>query len=199
MAHNSDFEKPIIRSSKTNIDLDNPKQINAYSIAKLTTELKHRTYSQLNIIDLRVFNYLRTINIDKEGSIIGDIFNCLLNDKIFKTTKVDIKRDYINSQMFFEIVKCIIDTPRLNRGFDLYSKKHIGKLDIINLFSKNYGLLVEFVNSHEHSSITPTGMKPCYYSTNRDLALLGCNPRFSSLDLLKNYAENILSSQGFSD
>jgi len=195
-AHNSSFKKPIGKSSKTVINLDKPENINAYSVAKLTTELKHRTHAELSIVDLRVFNYIRTTKVEEESSLIGNIFDCLLNGKTFKTTTTNIKRDYINTNLFCDVMTCIIKGPNINRGFDLYSKKPVGKLDMINLFAKSYGLKVEFVMSDDNSFNNVTGTKPYYYTTNRDLAFLGYTPELSSLDILKNYANNLILPQG---
>ena len=96
--------------------------------AKLNAEKKHRLMKDLSIIDLRIFNYIsKTIDLNS-SFLITDIFNSVINKKVFKTNSSNIYRDFVGSDDFYRLVLCAIEySLPINRSIDCYSRSHTDK------------------------------------------------------------------------
>ena len=79
--------------------------------------------------------------------------------------------------------KCINKNP-INDVFDLYSKKPIGKFELLNSLKDNFGLQYEIRPNSGFPS--PTGFKKNYYSESRKAKLLGYEPQYSSIETIVN-------------
>ena len=65
--YGTDFKKPANSSFTTEIDVNNITTIEHYRIAKLNSEVKHRSLSDFKIIDLRIFGFFsRFIELEKD-------------------------------------------------------------------------------------------------------------------------------------
>ena len=147
-------------------------------------------YSDLKIIDLRVFNYVSK-SIDIQASFLASqiIRNIIKNKKLITDT-LNIKRDFIGDKEFFLIIK-ILASKKVERGnFDAYSRLPIDKKSLLIKMHKNYGLKVEF--KKEINIFNATGFKKNYFSKNFKLKNLGYRPSRTSLQIFSEVVDEIL-------
>ena len=189
-SHLSDFSEPICPTRSLNINLNHALNYDPYSIAKFVTEVKHRSLQHWDIIDLRVFNYLLSANIETENSLIGNVFKALKNGTVFITDNNDVTRDYVNDEIFYNAVECALQGNVKNAGFDLYSKSPASKFELLqyltNHFSFKYAVSE---NMDQHRSIT--GVKPNYYSKDYSFSKFGYNPGAKSIQLILSLASKL--------
>jgi nucleoside-diphosphate-sugar epimerase len=190
--YGTDFRNPADNSFITEIDVNKITTIEHYRIAKLNSEVKHRSLSDFKIIDLRIFGFFsRFIELNKEF-LLCKIIKSVLEEKIFITGIDNIYRDYIHPQDFVEIIKKCISNNEINKAFDVISKAPISKFEILDFFKTNYHLKIEIDPNTGFNSIT--GNKLNYYSTNNNILLeLGFEPSNGSLDTIKMESEIILN------
>lgn len=191
--YGTDFKKPADKSFITEIDINNITTIEHYRIAKLNSEVKHRSLSDFKIIDLRIFGFFsRFIELDKDF-LLCNIIKSLLEENIFITGSENIYRDFIHPQDFVKIIKKCISTHEINQAFDVISKAPVSKFEILSFFEKNYNLKVKIDPETGFDSVT--GNKLNYYSINDNiLSELGFRPSYGSLDTIKMESEIILNN-----
>lgn len=191
--YGTDFIKPVDKLFITSINVNNITTSDHYRIAKLHSEVKHRSLSDLHIIDLRIFGFFsRFIELNKEF-LLCEIINSIIEEKIFITGNDNIYRDYIHPQDFVEIIKKCISTNDINQVFDVISKAPISKFEILDFFEKSYNLKCKIVSNSRFDSIT--GSKLNYYSINDNVFLgLGYEPSYGTLDTIKMESEIILNN-----
>ena len=161
------------------------------------SELKHRKLARLNIVDLRIFNYLQTTNLIDEGSFLGSVFSSIDKRLEFNTNSLEIYRDYINAELFYDAVESVLSPASLNRGFDLYSKAHTSKSDILTMLSREFGLRINLKDDVDFSNFNLTGIKKHYYSKNKDIGDFGYSPNLSSLCMIKKEANRLFKDTSF--
>lgn len=161
-----------------------------YSIAKLNSEAKHRSYRNLRIIDLRVFAYFSRFIDLKAKYLMAEIINAIKERKVFLTGKNDIVRDYIGSEDLFSLVCCCIK-KRMNGAYDVYSRKPVRKFEILESFQKRFGL--DYKISKATKFFSSTGSKNIYCSKNKKVRKLGYVPKYNSLELLIKETEELLA------
>ena len=161
------------------------------TIAKLNSETKHRALKDFNIVDLRVFAYIsRFIDLDS-GFLIAEIIKSIKENVVLKTNSADIIRDYTNpSDLYNLILKCV-EKNSLNDVFDVYSKKPVTKFEILEFFTKKYGLNYAiddklFINN-------ATGDKNIYYSKYKKAKDIGYEPLSSSIESIEKETAFILT------
>jgi nucleoside-diphosphate-sugar epimerase len=151
-----------------------------YSIVKFYSEVKHRAYSDLNIVDLRIFGYFsRFIDLDA-GYFLSDTARCILNKTVLATKKEDIVRDYIHPMDLYQLILRCIEKEKINCVLDAYSKKPITKFDVLRSFHSEFGLHYKISNTADCNN--STGLKSNYYSESRGACNLGYKPSYSSLE-----------------
>jgi nucleoside-diphosphate-sugar epimerase len=163
-----------------------------YSIAKLNSEAKHRSYPGLKIMDLRVFAYFSRFIDLKSKYLITGIINSIRRGKVFKTGKNNIVRDYTGPQDLFSLVRCCIKKGS-NGAYDVYSQKAVRKFDLLKSFHKEFGLNYDISEATSPASVT--GAKEIYCSKNRKAKELGFKPKYDSLKLLIRETEDILGKR----
>lgn len=182
----NDFTSP---SHIDTINCIKPNNINPsdyYSIARLNAEAKHRSFSHLNIIDLRLFSYFsRFIDLTDEY-FITSVLNSIIYNKPLITTPIDIIRDYIHPSDFFTLITALISNPS-NTSIDISSALPVSKQQILDYFSSNYNLKYE--KSSLFSSESATGLKNIYYSTRKNPYY---TPVVSSIDTIIQESKYIL-------
>ncbi len=184
-----EFLCAVNNSSKNYISVNVLNESCYYSIAKLNSEAKHRSYPELKIMDLRVFAYFSRFIDLKSKYLITGIINSIRKGEIFKTGKSNIVRDYIGPEDLFSLVRCCIEKGS-NEAYDVYSRKPVRKLDLLNSFHKAFGL--EYKISGRRIPDSVTGAKDIYCSKNRKAKELGFKPKYDSLELLIKETEAIL-------
>lgn len=153
-----------------------------YAIAKIQSEIRHRNLTEFNIIDLRLFSFFSRFMDLNTRFLISEIIMSINQKKKFITNEFDFYRDYIHPEDLCLLVKKCIDKNIMNDVFDLYSKKPIGKFDLLESLRENFGLQYEIASNSGFSS--PTGFKENYYSKSRKANLLGYVPQYSSIETI---------------
>ena len=161
-----------------------------YMVARLNAETKHRAFGQLRIIDLRIFNYFSRYIDLTDAYFITDVLNGILTKRELWTGEMNIVRDYVHPDDLFSLMAKAMGTEHLNTALDVLSAKPATKMEILDLFSREYGLKYQFQKSPGLSS--GTGTKLVYYSEYNKAAGLGFRPKFTSLETLRGEAGYIL-------
>ena len=116
--------------------------------------------------------------------LISEIISSIKQNKKLITNEFDFYRDYIHPKDLFSLLKKCINKNTINDVFDLYSKKPIGKFELLDSLKDNFGLQYEIRPNSGFSS--PTGFKKNYYSESRKAKLLGYKPQYSSIETIVN-------------
>lgn len=154
-----------------------------YSIVRLNSESKHRSFTELNIVDLRIFSYFSRFIDLSSGYLITEILNCIVNKKTFKTDNVNIIRDYVHPDDLFSLIMKCIQRININSAFDVASSKPIEKFKMLEYFSGEYGLVYDIDNSFFINS--PNGSRIIYFSSYDKAVEIGYIPAFSSMDAIE--------------
>lgn len=182
--YGDNFNKPINEKTKTILNINNIKISEYYSIAKINAEAKHRSMSNLNIVDLRVFAFFSRFVDVKAGFLMSEVVGCLKSKKVFQTNNINIVRDYISPGDLFSFIKLIIKKGKINDSFDVYSLKPISKFQLLSFLEKKYGLKYKISDiSHKENKIIS---KNIYYSKNQKAKDLGYKPTHTSLECIEN-------------
>lgn len=178
-AYGSIFKSPANENSQAHININNLMSQDWYTIAKLHAECRHRALLDLNIIDIRIFNYFsHTQNINSKY-FISEIVRCLFNKSIFETSSDDLYRDYLNPKDFFQLINILIQAEE-NMAVDAYSMAPISKFELLDSLRERYGLRYQINN--KFSSLNSTGLKLNYFSINKRAEIYGYKPSLTSLD-----------------
>lgn len=187
--YGADFSRPIGNDTVRNIDVNNIHYTDYYSIVRLYTEAKHRSLTDLRIIDLRIFNYFsRHINLD-DGYFITDLMLAIKLKKPFLTNQIDIIRDYLHPEDLFQAIQCCCYATARNTAYDLYSSAPVGKFELLDCLKRKFPLTCTVSKDERFDS--GTSNKSLYYSINRDIGRLGYNPHYSSIMTVQKEAEAI--------
>ncbi len=162
------------------IDINNLDSTDWYTIAKLYAEAKHRSLSNLSIIDVRVFNYFSHTQDMNARFLITDIVRAIKNKEVFKTLADNIVRDFITPPDFYNLVQAIIDYEPTNTALDCYTKSPIDKFSILSELEDKFGLQYEILESND--ALNATGKKLNYFSFSDFSAEIGFVPSKTSLE-----------------
>jgi nucleoside-diphosphate-sugar epimerase len=184
------FSAPMEENTANCIKANHVTTTDYYSITRLNSEAKHRAFTKLNIVDLRIFSYFSSFMDLADGYFITEIMDCILNNKILMTNDINIIRDYIHPTDLFSLIKKCIDIRKINAAFDVSSTAPITKKEILNYFSCTYGLKHKVNQLYKYTSAT--GLKNIYYSKYNKILAIDFKPSFSSMDTIKQEAKYIL-------
>ena len=176
---NSPIDDTTLQKNLQECDISSP-----YTIAKIKSEIRHRDLDKLNIVDLRLFSFFSRFMDLNSRFLISEIISSIKQNKKLITNEFDFYRDYIHPKDLFSLLKKCINKNPINDVFDLYSKKPIGKFELLNSLKDNVGLQYEINPNSGFSS--PTGFKKNYYSVSRKAKLLGYEPQYSSIETIVN-------------
>jgi nucleoside-diphosphate-sugar epimerase len=192
--YGTDSREPVASTSEFRIRLDSITVADAYRIAKLNSEAKHRSWPGHSIIDLRLFSFFSRF-IDMNSSyLVTEMVNAIRKDIQFVTNSLEIVRDYVHPQDLCDLVSRCAQAKGINRPFDVYSSRSVRKSEIIRAFQERFGMKVRMVDGPVE--ISPTGVKSCYASDNQDAGqILGYAPRYTSLDALLEEAHALLKKK----
>lgn len=182
------FESPVDYNSSSEIMINDIGSKDYYRVAKLYSEAKHRSLSQCNIVDLRVFSYFSRF-IDLETSfLMTDVLKSIISKTELITTEADIVRDYIDPEDLFKLIQLVIEKP-VNCVLDCYSAAPVKKFEILDAFKREFGLSYQI--SKTLSVVQATGSKIIYYSENWKAEEFGYKPGKDSLTCLINESKNL--------
>lgn len=193
-AYGSNFESPVDKNSKALITINNLQPHDWYAVAKLHTECRHRSLTNLPIVDIRVFNYFSHTQDISARFLITDIVRAIRDNTVLKTSKDDIVRDFIHPSDFYNLIMAILNSSVQNTALDCYSKAPIAKSNLLIIMKENFGLIYDTEDSHNKSIINTTGTKPHYYSLNKRAADFGYTPSFSSIEGILIESKKILQT-----
>jgi len=189
VVYGTSFDEPASESTKTTIEINNLRTEDYYRIAKLTTEIKHRSLEYYNIIDLRIFNYYsRFIDLSK-NYLMTDIILCIKDNRILKTSSENIMRDYIHPSDLANLVKACCENKKINKAIDVKSLNPIKKMEILDYFSQKYDL--KFMIIPNYGDFSATGKKTNYYSKNRNFNTIPFKPKYTSFECIKIETEEL--------
>lgn len=189
--YGTDHSEPIRDDAEFRIRLDSIGVADAYRIAKLNSEAKHRSWTGLSVIDLRLFSFFSR-HIDTTSSyLVSDMVRAIKSGEEFATGTGDVVRDYIHPIDLRTLVGICAEARGVNTAIDVFSAASATKSEIIDAFRENFGLKVRYLDSTVHNS--PTGAKGCYASASlRATNILGFSPAYFSMDALLEEARELL-------
>jgi nucleoside-diphosphate-sugar epimerase len=179
------------KKNEFRVDLDSLSESDAYRIAKLNSEAKHRAMKDYYIFDLRLFSFF-TRYIDLNSSyLVTEMLRAIKENKVFETDNRDIIRDYIHPRDLARFVMLCMSVEERNCALDLYSLEAVRKSEIIKCFKDRFHLRVR--KSETPTAASPTRDKLKYVSTNHSAEqILGYEPRYTSLECLIEEADAIV-------
>jgi len=187
--YGGNYQEPVNKDSIATIDINNLKSTDWYTLAKLYAEAKHRSLSDLSIIDVRVFNYFSHRQNMDARFLITDIIRAIKNKEVFKTSPDNIVRDFITPPDFYNLIQVIIDTKYINIALDCYTKSPIEKFDLLAELCGKFNLQYQINKSVD--IVNATGAKINYYSLSKTAGSIGYIPETTSLDGIVNEIDSI--------
>jgi nucleoside-diphosphate-sugar epimerase len=178
--YGGNYQEPVNKDTIATIDINNLKSTDWYALAKLYAEAKHRSLSDLSIVDVRVFNYFSHTQSMNARFLITDIIHAIKNKEVFKTSSENIARDFITPPDFYNLIRTIIDFKPINIALDCYTKSPVLKFDLLSEFGSKFGLKYEV--GKDIDIVNATGVKLNYYSVNKAAKSMGYNPKNTSLE-----------------
>lgn len=161
-----------------------------YTIARLNAEAKHRSMSDLRIVDLRIFAYFSRFADCSLGYFMTDVLRALLEKRELETRPWDILRDYADPEDLFALIQLCMGQNELNLALDVYSAAPVGKFELLAEMEREFGLRYRL--TAETDNELPNGEKIVYCSQMHQAAKLGYWPRYTSLaGLLKETARRL--------
>ena len=186
-AYGTNFSEPATEDTQALIPINHIKADNFYAIAKILAELRHRSLFGLNIVDVRIFNYIgRTQNLNS-GYLIADVINAIKNKALLLTSSENIVRDYLSPADFHQIIQKTLLAPSINTAIDCYSKSPISKFQMLSVLQDRFDLRYEL--SPVNVGINATGAKFNYYSLNHLAEQFGYIPSLDSITSILMAAE----------
>jgi nucleoside-diphosphate-sugar epimerase len=185
------FNEPADQNTPAILAINNLAPHEWYGVAKLHAECRHRSYHELAIIDIRVFNYFSHTQDISARFLITDILRAIRDKTVLKTSSDYIVRDYLYSSDFYKLVSALLCAPATNAAVDCYSRAPVNKPDLLAAMKEKFGLKFEITEATV--SVNATGSKPHYYSLNKRAADFGYQPGLTSLEGILLGAEKVLS------
>lgn len=190
-AYGSSFNEPATRDTAATVAINNLASHEWYGVAKLHAECRHRAHPELNIIDIRVFNYFsRTQDVDARF-LITDILRAIRDKAVMKTSSDYMVRDFLHPSDFYGLVSALLASPTANAAVDCYSRAPIDKPTLLAAMQEKFGLQYEMIDAA--AGVNATGRKPHYYSLNTKAADFGYQPILNSLESIVKEIESVLS------
>ena len=183
-AYGSSFSEPVSRDTLAVVSINNLAPHEWYGVAKLHAECRHRAHPELNIIDIRVFNYFSCTQDIEARFLITDILRAIRDKTVLKTSPDHIVRDFLTPSDFYKLVNSLLTAPATNAAVDCYTLAPIDKRTLLTAMQDEFGLQYEIVENG--LSVNATGIKPYYYSLNTSAADFGYQPSLTSLAGLLN-------------
>lgn len=192
--YGTDLEEPANAECEFNIKLSSISVADAYRVAKLNAETKHRSLTELSIIDLRIFNFFSRYMDMSSTYLMAGIVRAIKGDFEFVTSKAEIVRDFIHPDDLCALVGRCVHSAGINQAIDAYSGGFTTKSEILSSFSERFGLRVKYDDAV--TTVSPTGTKGFYVSSNRDAErLLGYYPLRNSLQSLFDETQAVLTER----
>ena len=188
--YGTQFDAPATRESAALVSINSLSSQEWYGAAKLHAECRHRAHAELNIFDIRVFNYFSRTQDISARFLITDILRAIRDKKVLKISPNNVTRDFLHPSDFYKLVLTLLATPAINTSVDCYSRAPIDKDTLLKAMRVKFDLDYEITDV---SGLNATGSKAYYYSLNTRAADYGYQPGLTSLAGILIEAEAILS------
>lgn len=186
------FDSGVESSAVASVAVNDIAPADYYRIAKLNAEAKHRAMADRSIIDLRVFSFFSRFIDLNSGFLLTEMMRCVIDRQPFHTDVVDIVRDYVAPADLFSLVKSCVASHGINQPIDVFSAGPVRKSELIDLFSRDFGLETK---TDSGVRVSTTGAKLAYYSANHAATtLLNYVPKFASRDVVHDEAGAIMAA-----
>ncbi len=183
---------PVRRNAVFPWPVNAPDPANFYPLAKLVAEAKHRAHRDLAIYDIRIFGYFSRF-IPLGGSFfLSELADAVVKGTRFRTSPVDMVRDYIDHEELAGLIETFLVSPPANGAYDIYSAAPVGKLELLEQVSRQFGLGVDYTPVPESSPARLA--KPTAPSDCRQAAAAGHKPRRSSLQIVTEELRALLAA-----
>lgn len=183
--------EPARKETRNSIAVNEIASDQYYPIARLNAEAKHRSHHDLNVVDLRVFNYFSRFVDLSENYFMIDVVNSIKDDTVLQTSDLDIVRDYVHPEDLARLIARVMETNRLNKAFDVRSRAPVSKMEVLSLFSEKYGL--QYHISKSNHIISGTGVKNVYCSAYENASELDFEPEYTSIATLSTETDHLLA------
>jgi len=193
--YGSSFEKPANLHSKGQFTVNNIQPYEWYAVAKLHAEYRHRALVDLGIVDVRVFNYFSHTQNLEARFLLTDLLRSIREKTVFETSSENIVRDYLHPTDFYQLIKLLLCSSKLNFSLDCYSKLPIDKMNLLKEMRDKFGL--RYLVSEINSQVNATGFKKFYFSENKIAETIGYKPKFTSLEGICVEVEKLFDFSGF--
>ena len=189
-AYGADFTQPVTEHSPAIIPINHLQSQDWYSIAKLYAECRHRAEADWPIIDIRVFSYMSRTLDSNARFLLADMLRAIRTKTILQTSAGEMVRDYLTPSDFYRLIDACLSAPPANAVVDSYSRAPISKSALLDLMQHNFGL--QYARVEHHAALNATGLKPHYYSLNRQAACYGYQPQLSSAEGIVQESDALL-------
>ena len=188
--YGKNFIRPVDQGSISSLNVNSIDISDAYGLAKINSEAKHRALQGYNIVDIRIFSYFsRDIDINSKF-LLSEAISSINDNETLLTTEDDIIRDYIHPHDLFQLVAACINKSGTNDVFDAYSKKPVTKFELFDLLARKYNFKYKVkVGVGKDSS---TGVKSIYYSKNHKAKTIGYNPKYTSVEAISDESSKMI-------
>ncbi len=189
--YGGEFDVPSTCDTQARVSLNTPLPMDWYGLAKLSSEIRHRSKRDLAIVDVRIFGYVSSwLPIDKPF-FLSDIAKALVHQMPLRTDRTEFWRDYIGPTELAAAVLAVIDSPPINTSVDVYSLAPTLKTDLLNALAKHCSLVVEY--GAENVSIKSAATyKSKYFSVDRRAEVFGYFPERTSEQVVLEELTKIL-------
>ena len=160
-----------------------------YAAAKRAAEEHHRDLADLTIFDIRAFNYFSRSQDIGARFFMSDVVRALRDKSLLTVNTTPMIRDFLHPRDFESLVRALATAPAGNAAIDCYTRAPIEKMALLKAFADRFGLTYTVSQA---DTVNATGVKPNYYSLNRDAAAYGYAPTMTSLDGLVMETEALL-------
>jgi nucleoside-diphosphate-sugar epimerase len=192
-AYGSGFSEPANRDTVATVAINNLAPHEWYGVAKLHAECRHRAHPELQIIDIRVFNYFSCTQDIDARFLITDMLRAIRDKTVLQTSSDYIVRDFLHPSDFYKLVSALLNAAPANAAVDCYSKAPIDKPSLLAAMQEKFGLRYEI--TAVTAGVNATGSKPHYYSLNTRAADFGYQPVLTSLEGILTEAAAMLQQQ----
>ncbi len=183
--YGTDFQEPARRDSTIERSVNRIEPADFYGIVKRHAEARHRAHGGLNIVDIRVFNYVSRF-LNREGRLfIVDLVNALLDGRELATMAENAIRDYATPRQLMAMIDGVIRRWQaakgpVNAALDLYTDAPVAKFDLLTAAQQAFGLRWRITSNA--NVVAATGAKSVYYSENHAAADWGYRPDGRAID-----------------
>ena len=186
------FSEPVNENSTAYIDINNLTSTDYYGLAKLYAEAKHRNLTNLNIVDLRVFNYFSASMDVSARFFISDVLRAIREDTVLQTSTSNMYRDYLHPDDLYQLINCVLAANKINQSLDCYTKAPIDKMTLLDEMKIHFGLKYICTEQAQTFGVNATGLKDNYFSLNTRAALIGYKPTRTALECVLKESATVL-------